>query len=101
MLWYWQVSASASFFKIELNVFLDTLIQKIFIKIMKINNFRGELTDISAIKEALVSARVAWTVILVVSWARCSWVMKSQYQQNQTLSDQSSNLSEEKWMDDL
>ena len=33
--------------------FLDTLIRRIFFQIMKINNFRGELTDTSAIKEAL------------------------------------------------
>ena len=33
---------------------MDTLIQKIFLKIRKINNFRGELTDNSAEKEALV-----------------------------------------------
>ena len=34
--------------------YLDILIQKISIWIMKINDFRGELTDISAKKEALV-----------------------------------------------
>ena len=34
--------------------FLDTLIQKIFIYIIKIIIFRGELTDISAKKEALL-----------------------------------------------
>ena len=34
---------------------LDTLIQKIFFYIMKINNFRGELTDNSAKKEALLN----------------------------------------------
>ena len=33
--------------------FLDTLIQKIIIYIIKLNNFRGDLTDISAKKEAL------------------------------------------------
>ena len=38
----------------KLNIFfLDTLIQKIFFQIMKINNFRGELTYSSAKKEAL------------------------------------------------
>ena len=35
------------------NFFMDTLIQKIYFQITKINNFRGDLTDISAIKEAL------------------------------------------------
>ena len=33
---------------------MDTLIQKIFFQIMKIINFRGDLTDNSAKKEALV-----------------------------------------------
>ena len=33
---------------------MDTLIQKTFLEIMKINNFRGDLTDISAKKEALM-----------------------------------------------
>ena len=47
---------SASFFKIKLNIFLDTLIQKIFFQIIKINNFRDDLTDISAKKEALLAA---------------------------------------------
>ena len=36
------------------NYFLDTLSQKTFFFIMKINNFRGDLADISAQKEALV-----------------------------------------------
>ena len=39
---------SVSFFKIKETYFLDTLIQKILFWIMKINNFRGELTDTSA-----------------------------------------------------
>ena len=34
---------------------MDTLIRKIFYYIMKINNFRGDLTDISAKKEALMA----------------------------------------------
>ena len=34
-------------------MFLDTLIRKIFYYIMKINNYRGDLTDISAKNEAL------------------------------------------------
>ena len=33
--------------------FLDTLIQKIFLQIINMYIFRGELTDISAKKEAL------------------------------------------------
>ena len=39
--------------------FLDTLIQKIFFQIMKITIFRGEVTDISAIKEALAQCSAA------------------------------------------
>ena len=49
-----HLGISASFFKIKLNIMLDTLIQKIFFEIIKINNFRGELTDNSAKKEALI-----------------------------------------------
>ena len=45
---------SASVFKIkEEHVFLDTLIQKIFFWLEKINNVQGELTDVLAKKEAL------------------------------------------------
>ena len=39
--------------------FLDTLIQKIFFQIIKINIFWGELTDNSAVKEALLHTSVA------------------------------------------
>ena len=45
---------SASVFKIKLNVFLDTLIQRISLQRMKINNFRGDLTDVLDEKEALM-----------------------------------------------
>ena len=45
---------SASFFKIKLNIFLDTLIQKMYFLIMKIFFFWGQLTDISSKLEALV-----------------------------------------------
>ena len=48
---------SASFFKIKLKYFLDTLIQKIYFLIIKMYNFRGELSDISAEKEALCVTR--------------------------------------------
>ena len=41
-------------FQNEIKGFLDTSIQKRCFKIMKINNFRDELTDVSAKKEALV-----------------------------------------------
>ena len=51
---YLWIIGSASFFKIKYIIFLDTLIQKIFFEIIKINNFRGELTDNSAKKEALI-----------------------------------------------
>ena len=38
----------------KIKYFLNTLIQKRFLEVMKIANIRGELTDISAKKEALV-----------------------------------------------
>ena len=41
-------------FQNYIKCFLDTLIQKMFLQIEKINNFQGELTDISVWKEALV-----------------------------------------------
>ena len=44
---------SEAFFKMKLNVFLDTLIQKIWNLIIKINIFRGELSTISAKKASL------------------------------------------------
>ena len=40
-------------FKIKQKNFLDNLIQKKYFLIMKIHNFRGDLTDTSAKKEAL------------------------------------------------
>ena len=43
-----RMRSSEVFFKIKLNVFLDTLILKLFFKIIKIPNFRGDLSDISA-----------------------------------------------------
>ena len=36
---------------------MDTLIRKIFFYIMKINNFRGDLTDISAKKKVLSESK--------------------------------------------
>ena len=45
--------SSASVFKIKYNIFLDTLIRKLFFQVRKINNFRGELTNISSKQEAL------------------------------------------------
>ena len=57
--------ASDSFFKIKSNIFLDTMIQKRFSDTVKINNFRGDLTDISAKKEALVPAVATASVIIV------------------------------------
>ena len=41
------------FSKINDLLLLDTLIQEIFLEIMKINNFRGDLNDSSANKEPL------------------------------------------------
>ena len=45
------------------NIFLDTLIQKMFFEMMKINNSQGDLIDILAKKEALVNvcASTQWT----------------------------------------
>ena len=45
---YVQVVRSASVFKINSNVFLDTSIQRMFLYIIQIKKFRGDLTDISA-----------------------------------------------------
>ena len=45
-----RMAVSEVFFKIKLIFFLDTLILKIFFKIIKINNFRVDLSDISAKK---------------------------------------------------
>ena len=59
---YKPLAVSASFFKIKLNVFLDTLIQNKLFKIMKINIFQGELTDISAKKEALLAVTNAFVL---------------------------------------
>ena len=48
------ILGSGAFFKIKLNCLLDTLIRKIYFLIIKINNFRGDLSDISAKTGALV-----------------------------------------------
>ena len=45
-----HVSISAFVFKIKCKVFLDTTIQKMFFKKSKTINFRGDLTDVSALK---------------------------------------------------
>ena len=45
-----MVSVSEVFFKIKLNIFLDTLILKRKIIIIKINTFRGDLSGITAKK---------------------------------------------------
>ena len=54
---YWsilQLLISASIFKIKVFFFWDTLIRKIVRQIVLINNFRGDQTDTSARKEALL-----------------------------------------------
>ena len=51
------MATSEAFFKIKLNCFLDTLILKIYFLIIKINNFRGDLSGISAKKSSLVTAK--------------------------------------------
>ena len=48
--------SNASVFKNQLNVFLDALIQIHSFKILKIKNFRGDLTDISAKKDPLIKS---------------------------------------------
>ena len=55
---------SASDFKIKQNIFLDTLIQIFFLKIMKMTNVGGDLTDVSAEKEALCST-MSENVVLI------------------------------------
>ena len=47
------VSNQCFYFQNEIKVFLDNLIQKIYFVIMKINDFRGHLIDITVKKEAL------------------------------------------------
>ena len=42
-----------------MNIFLDTLIQKRFIQIIKINKFRGDLSRISAKKTSLLSTVIS------------------------------------------
>ena len=45
------------FSKLNKTFFFDTLIQKLFMKLKKITNFRGELTGILVKKEALMGER--------------------------------------------
>ena len=47
-----------------INIFLDTLIQEMFSYIMKINKFRGDLSDNSAKKEPQVTVGV-WSLLRV------------------------------------
>ena len=42
------VICSANVFKVEYNIFSDTVIQNILFQIMIVDNFRGDLTDILA-----------------------------------------------------
>ena len=44
----YRLLVSTSVFRIENNVFLDTFIQKLFLYIIKINNFRGDITNLSS-----------------------------------------------------
>ena len=58
---------SASVFKNTQNIFLDTLIREMFFKkIMKINDFRDDLIDISAKTEAL-AVIISVSVVAVIS----------------------------------
>ena len=49
------LASSEAFFEIQLNVVLDTLIQKMYILTRKINVFRGELSNISVAKASLLA----------------------------------------------
>ena len=49
------IGFSAAVFKIKRHKFLDTLIQSFFVNIMKIINFQGDLTSISANTNPLVA----------------------------------------------
>ena len=53
----WLVTGNAPFF---FPFFWDTLIQIFFWSVMKINDFRGELTDISSKKEAILTGLLNW-----------------------------------------
>ena len=48
------IPSSEAYFKIKLTVFLDTSILKVFLKIIKTIDFRGDLSDISAKKTSLI-----------------------------------------------
>ena len=54
---------SEVFFQNYIICFLDTLIQKMCFLITKINIFRGELTDISAKKEALLPMPLVYLLL--------------------------------------
>ena len=57
-----ELEAVLPFFKIKQH-FFDTLIKRMFFQIMKINNFRGDLSDISANQKPLAGRcldRVQW-----------------------------------------
>ena len=70
-------------FQNKIKYFLDTLIQKIFCQIIKINNFRGELTDNSAKKEALivswVTTLVAWPTKVFATQVTADWCTTKSY----------------------
>ena len=59
----YHTSTVLLFSKLNKIFFLDTLIQNIFFEIMKLTNFRGELIDISAKKEALVDSMLYLTTV--------------------------------------
>ena len=63
------LATSASVFKIKIKHFMYTLILKIFLQIMKINNFRGDLTDISALNETLFAN------LLLGGWIRPRYLL--------------------------
>ena len=64
-------------FQDYIKYFLDTLIQKLCFSIMKLNNFRGELTDNSAKKEALFSTSVNFR-LLSLGFSIVVWRLQEQ-----------------------
>ena len=62
-------------FQNKINWYSDTLIQISFFYTMKINNFPGDLTYISAKKEALVGTKVSSTCSWLGNHATLAWII--------------------------
>ena len=59
---YNLLTGSPSFFKIKSNIFLDTMIQERIFSIMKIITFWGNLINITANKEALLTVHLEFAL---------------------------------------